>query len=345
MKKLITLLAVICMILSLCGCNKDKTTGGKNEYSLGMGVITSLEASKTNTAEADVTVASVILDAEGKIVACAIDVAQNKVSVLGGCIAETSFLTKMELGYNYGLKSNLGANYEWFEQVHAFEAYCIGKTVSEVEKIETRERNDQYAGYIVAKDETLYATCTIQIIDFIAAVVKACKDEQAVKFNADSFKLGVAINSFLDNSSTDASKTDGVVHIYSDIAAAVIDSKGKVLAAINDCVEPKVSFDIEGSITKTTFSGSKRDLKEDYTMKQKAGTTYEWYQQASAFSAYCVGKTASEIEDIKTKTRDDKYYGYIVAADEKLFASCSIQISGLKAVTAKAAKYAATPAN
>ena len=72
--------------------------------------------------------------------------------------------------------------------------------------------------------------------------------------------------------------------------------------------------------------------------------TKEWYQQAQAFTDYCAGKTAAEVLAIETKVRADGLHdGYIVAADETLFASCSIQITGMQNVIAKAADYAVKP--
>ena len=72
--------------------------------------------------------------------------------------------------------------------------------------------------------------------------------------------------------------------------------------------------------------------------------TKEWYQQAKAFTDYCTGKTAAEVLAIETKVRADGLHdGYIVAADETLFASCSIQITGMQNVIAKAADYAVKP--
>lgn len=352
MKKIITLLLIACLTLSLVGCGKikDETT----EYTLGMGTIVSLDNSDTASAQVDVIVAAVILDADGKIVNCTIDSSENKVRIADGVISPATFKTKMELGYDYGMKANdPDCDAEWFEQVHAFESYVVGMSGSEVAAIELRTRNttEAHPGYVVAKDETLYASCSIQIIDIIQAVVKACYDEQAVKFMANKdFKVGVAIHSWIDeDNSIDAGSSEGVIAIYSEYASVAVDKNGKALAVINDGIQPKIYFGSEGEIVQSSYSATKRELKEDYNMvKNTSGKAIgEWYQQAAAFGEYCVGKTAKEIASIGTKERgdDSAYAKNIVASDSKLYAVCTIEITGLRDVTAQAASYALTPAN
>ncbi|MEI3062436.1 MAG: hypothetical protein V8S72_05625 [Oscillospiraceae bacterium] len=63
----------------------------------------------------------------------------------------------------------------------------------------------------------------------------------------------------------------------------------------------------------------------------------EWDAQAQAFANYTVGKTADEVRAIETTQNDD---GYSVTADETLYASCTMQITGMMAVLAQAADYA-----
>lgn len=344
MKKLFTLLVVICMLLSFTGC-KEK----ESEYKLGMGIVTSLDSSKDGQAQVDSTVATVVLDADGKIVACKLDAVQNKMPVTDGTVdLNAEFKTKMELGDDYNMVKYSEATKEWYEQANNFAAYCVGKTAEEVQNTETKVRDDGlHDGYIVAADETLFASCSIQITDFIEAIVKACNDEQGSTFKSTGdFKLGVAANSEADaNNSLDATEEkNGVAALYSEFAAVVVDANGKILAALTDATQPKISFDTEGKITDKTFLGTKRELKEDYNMVKYSEATLEWYQQAKNFADYCVGKTADEVLAIETKVRDDGVHdGYIVAADETLFASCSIQITGMMSVIAKAANYAVTP--
>ena len=326
---------------------KPEETPALGDYKLGLGTVISLDSSATETAQIDGTIAAVVLDKDGKIVLCRIDAIQNKIPVADGFIEMPSaFKTKMELGNDYGMAGSPyssdnngdGVIKEWFEQAKAFEAYVVGMTVAQVEAIELQEANN----HIIAKDDALLnAGCTIQITDFIAAVAKACKDDQAVSFqSAGNFTLGVAANSYNDSSKdAEDEETDGVVQVYSDIAASVVEN-GKIVATLNDAVQPKVSFNIAGEITKKDFKGTKRELKENYGMSTSPyspdnngdGTVKEWYIQSAAFSAYVVGKTGAEVKALETK----EVNAHQISTDEALLnAGCTIQITGIKAVVGK----------
>ena len=134
MKKILMFVACAVMAFALVAC-------GSEEYKFGMGVVTSLESSKTGTAQVDATVAVVVTDKDGKIVACRIDVAQNKATVTDGVAnVPTSFKTKMEKQDEYGMAGKVdndknGVMLEWYEQVYAFEKYVVGKTGEEVKKL------------------------------------------------------------------------------------------------------------------------------------------------------------------------------------------------------------------
>ena len=155
-----------------------------------MGVVTSFDSCDTGKAQIDNTVATVVTDAEGKIVLCRIDCPQNKMDVTDGNVTTgNEYPTKMEKGDAYGMVQFGNAIAEWDAQTKAFEEFVVGKTVAEVVGLETQEHN----GHQVAVDETLYAGCTMDITAFQAAVEKAGNDPWAVTFTtADAFTLGVA---------------------------------------------------------------------------------------------------------------------------------------------------------
>ena len=306
------------------------------EYKLGLGVSLNMDSSKAGNAQVDATAAAVVLDAEGKIVACRIDVAQNKMDVTDGQVnTEAEFLTKQEKQFDYNMVKFGGSTYEWFEQADAFAAYVIGKTAAEVEAMETVVNE---SGHIVTTDEELYATCSISIADFKEAIVKACNDEQGMSFaTAGEIKLGLAINSTADESTAATEEAEGVVKMYSEFAAAVVDENGVILAALTDATQPQIKIDAAGEIVETVFKGTKRELKEGYNMVAYSNATLEWYEQAWNFVNYAVGKTAAELEATETVINEE---GHQVAVDEALYASCSISVGGMIAVVAKAANNA-----
>ena len=330
MKKIVAFLLLACMMLSLAACGSSGS-----EYKLGMGVDLSTDSSKENNAQVDATVAAVVTDKDGKIVACRLDVAQSKMDVTGGAVdAAKTFQTKMELGDDYGMVAYGNAIAEWYDQAKAFESYVVGKTAAEVEGLETVV-ND--SGHNVSTDEALLAGCTMDITAFKAAVVKACNDEKGATFTSGAdFTLGVAAITAADESTAATDSEDAQVKMYTEYAAAVVGKDGKILAALTDATQPKITADKNGQITGADFKGTKRELGADYGMVAYGNAIAEWDAQAKAFADYTVGKTAAEVAGIETVESN----GHNVTTDETLYASCTMDISGMIAVIALAANYA-----
>jgi len=184
------------MIVAIVACdtkggNDETTTAGgttenvEAEYKLGMGVVVSTDSSKTGTAQVDATVATVVTDADGKIVACRIDVAQNKFDLAKDFTnTEKVFESKKELKERYNMaaygKPNVGDTVlEWYKQAEVFENFVVGMTVAELETLKTNTQlvNDHN---ISTNEDLLSAGCTIEIGDFCEAAIKAMKDEQGM---------------------------------------------------------------------------------------------------------------------------------------------------------------------
>ncbi len=363
MKKILALVLCLCMALCAVACTGNENPENPEnpateaEYKLGMGIVVDMSESATGTAQVDATVATVVTDADGKIVSCRIDVAQNKMAVADGAVdTAAEFQTKMEKGDAYGMAAALnygmdwngdGVVKEWYDQAKAFEAYVVGKTVSEVEAIATKEVEGK--GYIIPADDALLsAGCTIQVTDFIEAVAKACKDEQGVSFTtAATFTLGVAAKTTAAESTAATADTEGVVKMYTDFAASVV-ADGKILASLNDAIQPQIKVNTAGEVTPAEFKGTKRELKDAYGMAPALGygmdwngdgKVLEWYLQSLEFSKFVVGKTAADVEAMATKEVEGK--GYIISADDALLsAGCTIQITSIKTVVAQSVKNA-----
>jgi hypothetical protein len=353
MKKL--LLAFVCLfaLASLVACGNETNT--EKEYKLGMGIVVSTASSENaKTAQIDATVAAVVVE-NGKIVACRLDAVQNKIAVSaeGVLTVPTTFKTKMELGDDYNMAkygqsmdwNKDGVVKEWYDQAKAFEAHVVGKTAQEVKDMPTQVVEG--AGYVISAEEALLAAgCTIQITDFKEAVAKACEDAQGVTFKTSKeFKLGVAADSFNDGSKDATAEAAGAVQVYSDFAASVV-VDGKIVASLNDAIQPKFAVSTTGELT-ATFAATKRELKEDYNMAKygasmdwnKDGVVKEWYLQSAEFSKYVVGKTAQEVLDMPTQVVEGA--GYVISAEEALLtAGCTIQITSIKTVVAESVNNA-----
>lgn len=344
MKKFLAIALCVCLMATcLVACGEKEA-----DYKLGMGIEVSMDSSAAGNAQVDATVATVVTDKDGKIVACRIDVAQNKMDVTDGAIDPAkTFESKMELGDRYGMapvgidNDGNGVTKEWYEQAHAIEEYVVGKTAADVTGMPTQDAG----GHTISADQALLdAGCSMQVTDFVKAIAAACNDDQAMSFkSAGKFTLGVAANSF----ATDSNADEGLVAMYTDFAATVVED-GKIVAAINDAVQPKITVDNNGEIVSKEYKATKRNLKDDYGMAPAVnygmdwngdGEVKEWYLQSEAFSKFVVGKTADEVAGLETQVVEGS--GYVISnVDDLLNAGCTIQITSLQATTAKAANNA-----
>ena len=361
MKKVISVLLLACMLLTLTACGAETPAAeptaepaeatdapaeateapaeaAEAEYKLGMGVSVSLDSSDTNHAQVDATVATVVTDSEGKIVLCRIDCAQNKMDVTGGQVdTAATFTTKRDLKYDYNMVKYSNATLEWFEQVENLEKWVVGKTAEDIKNIETKINEE---GYSVAVDEELYASCSISLEAFQDAIVKACNDEKGSTFTtADAFTLGVSAisNSTESVSAADSEDGNAMVKMYTEFGAAAVGSDGKILAALTDAIQPKITVSADGEILNKDFTATKRELGDDYNMVKYGNAIAEWDAQAKAFADYTVGKTADEVMGLETATNAE---GYQVSTDETLLASCTMAINGMQAAIATAVNNA-----
>ncbi len=292
MKKIICLLLSVLMLVSamaFVGCGKDET------LKMGVGVYTDVSKASDATADKDgegkvaVTAAIITVDEDGKVVACQLDTAETtvKYTAAGKAQAVTDLRTKYEKGADYNMVTYGGAVKEWFEQADAFETLCVGKTLDEIKAL-VAEGNKGNADVVAAG-------CTIMINEFVGAIEKAFANLADSTATAESaLKLGMS--TALTNADATADK-DGSSKVETTVFAAAVDAEGKVLAAKTDCAQITFTFDQAGASTYdlTKAVSTKREQGANYGMVAYAGATKEWFEQADAFEALCVGKTAAEI--------------------------------------------------
>ena len=345
LNKLLTFVGLV-GAMGLVGC-KPAT----QQASFGLGYDTSY-ADSHGTMEADYTAAAVVFDANGKVVAAKLDVAQVKVNptkvgedlglelkgyteakLRGNGIVKT----KLELGELYGMKGSSALGLEVNDQINNFVAWTVGKSVAEIKG----------AFGIDGKttDEALAAGCSINCKAFVAAYVKAQSNAKTFTYAAKAqVEAGVAISAGLAYN-----YGKPAVEISADLAGtAKVD--GKVVAAMLDVsvVHPVIAEeevkDDDGNVTGTVIKAasidkthkyhtgghyfSKRDLGDDYKMASKNGgnatCTLEWYEQAAIMEEAALGKTSEEIGALKGK--------------EGELASVTITATGLVSTLALAAK-------
>ena len=349
MKK--TLVIALCLVMAICalfaGCTNttdpavtdgNATEGNATEGNVVDNVVestlkfgsavyvsnlavTDATEDKDGSGKIDVTVAAVTVDADGKIVACALDTASNTVNFTfdGKAVANEEFKTKYELGADYNMVAYGGAEKEWFEQADAFESVVAGKTLDEVKALVAEENK--------GNDEVVAAGCTIMINEFVAAVEKAYNAAVVTDITAaDTLKVTAAT----EQTCTDATEEkDGSNKVSTTVFAAAVDAEGKVVAAASDCVEVSFTFDMNGVATFDTTKEvlSKKEQGFDYGMVAYGGAEKEWFEQAAAFDAACIGRTADEIAGFVAE--DGKGVADIQSA------GCTIDVSGFVKAASK----------
>ncbi len=325
MKKILAISLCIVLAVSLValgGCSKAPAT-----LKFGAGVYVSAPAATDATADKDgsgkldVTVAAVTVDAEGKIVACQLDTASNTVAFTadGKAVANAEFKTKYELGNDYNMVAYGGSVKEWFEQADAFESVVAGKTLDEVKALVAE--GDK------GTEDVINAGCTITITDFVGAIEKAYNAAAESNVTAENT---LKVTAATEQTCTDATADkDGTNKVSVNVFAAAVDAENKVVAASSDCVEVSFSFDMKGVSTLDTTKAvlSKKELGSDYGMVAYGGATKEWFEQAAAFDAACIGKTATEIAGLMGE--DGK------GVDTLQQAGCTIYVTGFVKAASK----------
>lgn len=317
------------------GTEVDGTSSSTSEprpVKTGLSVTTSLSgtdatADAEGTAQADITIVAVTVDAEGKINSCVIDQIQGKNTFTAtGEITTTAteFASKNELGSDYGMVAWGGAIAEWDAQAAALAEYVVGKTAEEVKGISIVEGGK-------AGDADLAASATMAIAGFIDPIVAAVNNAQDLgAAHWDTLKL-VSVTTPHDNAAATAEK-DGTASAYATVAAVTL-HQDEITSCVIDAVQANVTFDATGKIT-TDFTApvlTKNEKGADYGMVAWGGAIAEWNEQAASFATYITGKTVSDVAGIAvdetTKT-----------TDTDLLSSVTIKIGDFKTLIEKAAQ-------
>lgn len=333
MKKTLSLLLTSIMAVSVfAGCQSKTTTAANTPQAtkaadkadngastgkivkMGLGQNGSVKKSKDfsadkgGVAQADVVVAAVGLDKDGKIASVTIDSAQTKVEYnVDGTIktdVKTPAKSKKELGNEYGLKKGSKLGKEWFEQIEALEKWMTGKTIEQVVAIKTKPGADA-AHPAVPTEADLTSSVSISVQDYIAAVEEAVKNAVEVKGGADKVGLGLYTSASSSKAKTADKGAQGAIDTYMEATAL---SGDKVAANLIDCMQAKVDFDATGKVTtnKDEMLKTKQELKDAYGMKKASSIKKEWYEQVNALSAWMVGKTADQVKGMKLADKDGK---------------------------------------
>lgn len=150
--------------------------GAKEGDTLGLGILTGISHSADFSAEGDgvaqaySTYALASKDADGMITSAIIDASQANITFDAAgkltVAVDTAFVTKNELGDDYGMKVASSIQKEWYEQAAAFAAFATGKTIDEVKGVSMDAEG-------LVTDEELAAQVTVHVGDFIKCLEMA----------------------------------------------------------------------------------------------------------------------------------------------------------------------------
>lgn len=183
MKRIIasTLIIVTLIAVTFTGCGGNASSGN---VKTGLGQVISVAKSKDATADkdgaaqADIVMAAVSVDSNGKIVSVTIDAAQPTVSFdtsgkIKSDLAEIT-KTKVEQGKDYGMIKNSKIGKEWYEQIADLEKWMIGKTIDQIKTMKVKEVDETHKN--VPDEPDLVSKVTLTVEDFISVVEEAVKN-------------------------------------------------------------------------------------------------------------------------------------------------------------------------
>lgn len=296
MKKIISLLLVLVFVFSFAACGDSETTTDEAPaLKFGMGVVSlisevaSAKGDANGKANIVTTAAAVLLDKDGKIVDCKIDTMENALAFTskGEAVPMTEAKTKYELGDAYGMVAYGNAKAEWYAQVDSFIGVIKGKKLDEVKALAAEDGTP-------SKD-VANAGCTINVADFVKAVISAIEGAKDSKATSDN-KLKLAFVATQSSAKNADKEVNGSCAVTVDVSAVTIDNDKKVTDAKIDTVDGSVAFDTKGvTATKAQNLSTKRQLGDNYGMVASGVTDKEWYAQVDAFISSIIGKNAGEI--------------------------------------------------
>ncbi|MFM1572482.1 hypothetical protein EQF93_01660 [Helcococcus ovis] len=354
MKKIMSLMLSLVLVLTLVACGEKKVPKDNNKketkieekkedkvsfertpakakaeiVKIGLGSSVGLSAKPLKDGKGDavsnVTIAGLAFDKDGKIVEAYIDVAQSKFllkddGTFAKKSAEVQFMTKQEVQDKYGMKKASKIKKEWFEQANAFQKYILGKTAEQVLGIETTKKDDNHLSVPTQAD--LVSSVTMDIGEFQKAVKAAWDNAVEVK---GAKNLGLGVTTILGQATKEAKGDKGAsVQFETIVALTATDNKSVVVKTVIDNAQNTISFNKDGSImTDLKQPGTtKKALGDKYDMKKASKIKKEWFEQVQGLEKFAEGKTANQLAALKLEKGK--------ATDADLLASTTITVEGL----------------
>jgi len=130
------------------------------------------------------------------------------------------------------------------------------------------------------------ALCVIML--FSVASLASC--------TGGTLKFGVGTYAYNESMLDSLDGDNGQAKTVINVAAVLVDGKGRVVDCEIDCTEYELKFTANGEYLPSNVIASKLEKGDSYGMKTYGGSKKEWYEQVDAFIEIIKGKTADEIK-------------------------------------------------
>ncbi len=236
LKSAICIMALL-SVLSLAGC-------GEKTVKFGVGSYTSSETKDSadgveGKSATEVTVATVLLDSDGKIADCAIDAIdiEAKFNQKGEAADLGELKSKYQMGDSYGMKEYGKSKGEWYEEVNSFIGVIKGKSLSDVKALVSKGKK--------GTDEVINAGCTIEIDDFVMAIEKAFNNAKELEAKKDN-KVELSLSTKQTKKQNATNEAHGEVNAQVSYEARLVDKSKKTVKSYTDSVNTSAKFDNTG---------------------------------------------------------------------------------------------------
>lgn len=112
-----------------------------------------------------------------------------------------------------------------------------------------------------------------------------------------SYKVGIGSYTTTGKSTSSYEGENGRGVVCTTYATVIFDSNDIIQKVYIDQVESKVYFDADGQIAENTVNEvrSKRELGDEYGMKEASPIGKEWYEQVNYLESWLVGRNVNDI--------------------------------------------------
>jgi len=135
------------------------------------------------------------------------------------------------------------------------------------------------------------------------------KEEQPVGEAGSIAKIGLGQGISIAKSKDATADATATAQADVTIAAVGFDAEGKVASVTIDVAQTKVAFDEDMKVTSDREAEvkTKKDIGADYGMVKASSIGKEWYEQMEAFENWMIGKTVEEIAGLNVKVKDENH--------------------------------------